>query len=188
MTLSIKLDEITMRNAEAEARARGESNRMAGVADQKAGKQSGLVSDLVGLLGEIGFSRIFDLERDDTVYARSGTPDFVAGNGQLIEVKSSHHDNPHLLVPAYQIDGKWTTKEAIDVYALMRVRYDEQIVTFVGWAERKDVINDANLGYFRGSSRMSYIVPAEQMTSLDSVTEGYLCWVGKTKGHTITSP
>jgi hypothetical protein len=54
MTLKVKLDEQTMRNAEVEAQARSNASRMAGIVDQRVGSLSGNVADLVGLLGEIG--------------------------------------------------------------------------------------------------------------------------------------
>jgi hypothetical protein len=186
MSLRVKLDEQTMRHAEAEANARYDASRAAGVPDQKVSNRPGQVNDLVGLLGEIGFSKIFGLERDDTVYARSGTADFVAADGSLIEVKSSHHDNAHLLVPAYQIDGKWTTKEPIAVYALMHVAYQDSAVTFKGWCSRDDLIRDDRLEYFRGSSRLSFVLSPEQLRQLDSITEGYLAWFAKSKGDDVT--
>lgn len=159
-----------MVHAEAEAAARHEASRAAGVCDRKVGKQSGQVTDLVGLLGEIGFARLFGYERDDTVSARSGTVDFIADNGESIEVKSSHHENPHLLIPAYEIGGIMTTKEPVDVYVLMRVEYQARRVVFMGWAGRGDVIRDDRLEYFRGAGRLSFVVPPDQLTQLDAAT------------------
>lgn len=191
MSLRIKLDDGTMRHAEAEAAARGEASRAAGVADQRVGMQSGQVMDLVGLLGEIGFSRIFGLERDDTVYARSGSVDFFAKNGQAIEVKSSHHQNPHLLVPAYSLPewagGGYGTKEFIDVYALMRVDYNDRAVTFMGWAERGDLIREDRLEYFRGASRLSFVLPPDQLRQLDPAVERDVAQDARKNGHEVTT-
>lgn len=156
-----------MRHAEAEAAARHEASRAAGICDRKVGKQSGQVTDLVGLLGEIGFAKLFGLERDDTIEARSGSVDFIAKNGQSIEVKASHHPNPHLLIPAYLINGELTTKEMVDIYALMRVDYNERRVVFMGWAERRHVIHPGRLQYFRGAERQSFVVPPEELTQLE---------------------
>jgi hypothetical protein len=187
MTLKVKLDEQTMRNAEVEAQARSNASRMAGIVDQRVGSLSGNVADLVGLLGEIGFAKIFGMQRDDTVYARSGTADFVADDGTLIEVKSSHHDNPHLLVPAYRINDKWTTKEDIGVYALMHVNYDDSLITFKGWCQRDDLIRDDRLEHFRGANRLSFVLPPAELRQLDSLTEGYLAWFAKNRGDQVTT-
>lgn len=185
MRIRIKLDEITMTQAEAESLARHESSRAAGVPDQHVGKQSGKVMDLVGLLGEIAFSKIFNMERDDTVSPRSGSVDFMASNGQSVEVKSSHHPNPHLLVPSYEINGEITTKELVDIYALMRVEYNERSVTFMGWANRAEVIRPDRLQYFRGASRLSFVVPPEDMQQLDELTAGWLVLALKAKGEIV---
>jgi hypothetical protein len=183
--IRIKLDDITMTQAEAESLARHESSRAAGVPDQHVGKQSGKVMDLVGLLGEIAFSKIFSMERDDTVSPRSGSVDFMAGNGQSVEVKSSHHVNPHLLVPSYEINGEITTKELVDIYALMRVEYNERSVTFMGWANRAEVIRPDRLQHFRGAGRLSFVVPPEDMRQLDELTAGWLVLSLKAKGEIV---
>lgn len=185
MRLRIKLDEITMTQAEAESLARHESSRAAGVPDQHVGKQSGKVMDLVGLLGEIAFSKLFSMERDDTVSPRSGTVDFMAGNGQSVEVKSSHHPNPHLLVPSYEINGQITTKELVDIYVLMRVEYNDRAVTFMGWAERSEVIRPDRLQHFRGAGRLSFVVPPEEMRQLDDMTAAWLAASLKAKGEIV---
>lgn len=166
----IKLPDHVIRHAEAEALSRHEASRAAGVVDRQLGRQSSAVTDIVGLLGEVAFSKLFGLDRDDTVGARSGTVDFVARNGQAIEVKSSHHDNPHLLVPAYLIGGIMTTKEQVDVYVLMRIEYNDRAVTFMGWAERADVIRDDRLEYFRGAPRQSFVLPPDELRQLDPDT------------------
>jgi hypothetical protein len=185
MKIRIKFDDITMTQAEAESLARHESSRAAGVPDQHVGKQSGKVMDLVGLLGEIAFSRIFSMERDDTVSPRSGSVDFIAGNGQSVEVKSSHHSNPHLLVPSYEINGEITTKELVDIYALMRVEYNERSVTFMGWASRSEVIRPDRLQHFRGAGRLSFVVPPEEMRQLDELTASWLVLFLKAKGEIV---
>jgi hypothetical protein len=171
MRISITLSDDIIRHAEAEAAARHDASRAANICDRKIGKQSPMVTDLVGLLGEIGFSKLFSLERDDTIEARSGSVDFIAGNGQSIEVKASHHANPHLLIPAYAIPewagGGYGTKEFVDIYVLMRVDYNARKVFFMGWAKRCDVIRPDRLQYFRGADRQSFVVPPEEMTQLE---------------------
>ena len=167
MKPAIILSDDEIRHAEAEAAARHEASRAAGICDRKVGKQSPIVTDLVGLLGEIGFSKLFSMERDDTIEARSGSVDFIAANGQTIEVKASHHENPHLLIPAYLIGGIMTTKEMVDIYVLMRVDYNARRVVFMGWAARPQVIRDDRLQYFRGADRQSFVVPPDELTQLE---------------------
>lgn len=183
--LRITLSQDELEKLEVEALARSQSCRDAGVADQKVGNQSASVTDLVGIMGEAGFAGLFNMERDDTVSPRSGTPDFIASNGELIEVKSSHHPNPHLLVPAYQIDGVWTTKEPIDIYVLMQVQYHDRAVVFMGWARRPDVINETRLERFRGADRLSFVVPPGDLTQLDQFTAGAVAFEAKLKGKIV---
>jgi hypothetical protein len=185
MRLRITLSKDMIEKVEVEALARHQASRDAGVVNQQVGKQSSAVTDIVGLMGEVGFSGIFGMERDDTVGPRSGTADFTSENGELIEVKSSHHPNPHLLVPAYQINGEWTTKEPISIYVLMQVDYPARAVTFMGWADRKDVVNKDRLERFRGADRLSFVVPPEDLIQLDEITCGVLVWDAKTRGQTV---
>ena len=168
MKLVIKLPEHVMVHAEAEAAARHEASRAAGICDRKVGRQSGQVTDLVGLLGEIGFARLFGMERDDTIEARSGSVDFVAPNGESIEVKASHHPNPHLLIPAYLIGGVMTTKEDVQIFVLMHVDYHGRAIAFMGWAGRGEVIRPDRLQYFRGAERQSFVVPPDELRQFDA--------------------
>ena len=181
----ITLSDDTIRQAETEAAFRHEASRAAGICDRKVGKQSPLVTDLVGLLGEIGFAKLFGLDRDDTIEARSGSVDFIAHNGQSIEVKASHHDKPHLLVPAYLIGGVMTTKEMVDIYVLMRVDYNARQVHFMGWAERRDVIREDRLEYFRGADRKSFVLAPDQLTQLDEPVARSLAESAKARGEIV---
>jgi hypothetical protein len=186
MGLRIRLDGKTVEAAEVEARMRHQVSREAGVVDRQIGGQSSEVTDLVGLLGEIGFSLLFGMPRDEEIRVRSGTPDFVAGNGQLVEVKSTHHKDPHLLVPAYFIDGKFTTKEPIEIYVLMRVDYQARSVEFLGWCERGDLIRDDCLEFFRGANRKSFVLHCSQLKQLDPLTEGWLAAGAKATGLDVS--
>lgn len=186
MGLRIRLDGKTVEAAEVEARMRHQVSREAGVVDCQIGKQSSEVTDLVGLLGEVGFGKMFDYQRDEEIRVRSGTADFVGHNGELIEVKSTHHKNPHLLVPAYFIDGKMTVKEPIAVYVLMRVDYQERTVEFLGWCRREDLIRDDRLEFFRGASRKSFVMPCHELEQLDPLTEGVIAKSCQARGLDVS--
>lgn len=169
----------------AEAAARNQVSRLAGVADQQIGGQSALTTDFIGLLGEVAFSIFFDCERDSDVSVRSGSIDFIS-NGKAVEVKSSKYPNAHLLVPSYEIGGKTTTKEYCDAYVLMLVDIDARTVTFAGWAERDELINPRTLEYFRNSSRLSFVLPQDALHQLDEYTAGWIVAAAKAKGHNVS--
>jgi hypothetical protein len=186
MSLTIRLDGKTVEDAEVEARMRHQVSREAGVVDCQIGKQSSEVTDLVGLLGEVGFSKMFGFQRDEEVRVRSGTADFTGHNGDLIEVKSTHYKNPHLLVPAYFIDGKLTVKEPIAVYVLMRVDFQARTVEFLGWCQREELIREDRLQFFRGASRKSFVMPCHELEQLDPLTEGIIAASCKARGLDVS--
>jgi hypothetical protein len=166
------------------AAARNHANRLGNVVNQKVSDSSDLSIDFVGLLGEVGFSRIFGLPLDESVGPRSGSVDFV-NNGVNIEVKSSKHKTAHLLVPAYLIGGVQTTKEVCQVYVLMLVDIDRRTVEFAGWTTREQLINPDRLGHFKGSMRKSFIMHQDDLTPLDEVTARTVLWVARKEGHNV---
>lgn len=187
MGLRITLDSKTVEAAETEARMRHEVSRGAGIVDRQIGRQSPMVTDLVGLLGEIGFGLMFDLKRDDTVEVRSGGVDFYGKDGTAIEVKSTHHKRPHLLVPAYAMPaGGHGTKEAIDVYALMRVDYQARAVDFLGWCGRGDLIREDRLQHFNGADRLSFVLPCTELKQFEPEVERALAEDAAARGLQVS--
>lgn len=185
MKLRIHLSEQSMIDAHAEASKRHQVSRLAGVTNQAESDGHPISVDFIGLLGEIGFAAIFnDCERDSEIYARSGSIDFTI-NGYNVEIKSSKHPAAHLLVPAYEIDGKMTVKEYNHIYCLMIVNIDERHVTFAGWTQRQNIINPDRLEYFRGSNRQSFVLSQDKLDQLDDITAHWLAVMGKGKGHKI---
>jgi hypothetical protein len=173
-----------MIDAHTEASQRHQVSRLAGVTNQVVADGNPISVDFIGLLGEIGFAIIFSQDRDKTVSARSGSVDFNF-NGLNFEIKSSKYKNAHLLVPAYVIDGKTTVKEHCHVYCLMIVNIDERHVTFAGWTERKNIIDESRLEYFRGSSRQSFVLSQDKLEQLDDLTAHWLVVMIKSKGHRV---
>lgn len=184
MRISISFTDKQMHDIHDEADARNHSNKMAGVVDQKVGDASARSIDFIGLLGEVAFADIFGVERDSSISPRSGSVDFVS-NGQNVEVKASRYPNAHLLVPAYHIDGRWTTKEVCQAYVLMLVDIDRRRVTFAGWTGRNGLINPDRLGHFKGAMRRSFIMHQDDLTPLDEATAGMTVFAAKAKGHTV---
>lgn len=185
MRLRIYFDEQTMIDAHTEASKRHQVSRLAGVTNQVISDGNPISVDFVGLLGEIGFSYLFNNgERDKEIYARSGSIDFTI-NGYNLEIKSSKHKSAHLLVPAYEIDGKRTVKEYNHIYCLMIVNIDERHVTFAGWTQRENIINPDRLEYFRGSDRQSFVLSQDKLDQLDDITAHWLQIMAKQKGHKV---
>lgn len=177
-----------MIEAHDEASKRHQVSRLAGVTNQAVSDGHPISVDFIGLLGEIGFSHIFGIERDKTVSARSGSIDFTS-NGHNIEIKSSKHKNAHLIVPAYEIPewagGGCGVKEYNHVYCLMTVDIDNRHVTFAGWTQRDKIINQDRLEYFRGSDRKSFVLPQEDLDQLDEMTARWLVIMAKGQGHRV---
>jgi hypothetical protein len=73
----------------------------------------------------------------------------------------------------------------VDIYVLMRVEYNDRAVTFMGWAERSEVIRPDRLQHFRGASRLSFVVPPEEMRQLDDMTATWLAASLKAKGEIV---
>lgn len=185
MKLRVYLSEQTMIDAHTEACSRHQVSRLAGINNQVISDGNPITADFIGLLGEIGFSILFNnSERDSDVYARSGSIDFTI-NGYNIEVKSSKHKNAHLLVPSYEIDGVMTVKEHNHIYALMIVDIDNRHVTFGGWTIRDKLIIPACLQNFRGASRQSFVMCQEDLYQLDDQTYHWLEVMAKCKGHKV---
>ena len=189
MKLRVYLSEQTMIDAHAEASKRHQVSRLAGITNQVISDGNPITADFVGLLGEIGFSILFNnSERDSDVYARSGSIDFTI-NGYNVEIKSSKHKNAHLLVPAYEIPewagGGFGVKEYNHIYALMIVDIDNRYVTFAGWTTRDKLIIPACLQNFRGGSRQSFVMCQEDLYQLDDQTHHWLEVMAKCKGHKV---
>lgn len=184
MRITITFTDKQMRDIHDESDARNNSNQMAGVVDQKVSDASARSIDFIGLLGEVAFADIFGLERDASIGPRSGSVDFVS-NGQNVEVKASRHPTAHLLVPAYHIEGEWTTKEVCHAYVLMLVDIDKCRVTFAGWTTREKLITPDRLGHFKPASRLSFIMRQDDLTPLDEATASMTVFAAKAKGHTV---
>lgn len=107
-------------------------NRTAGVKDQKIGPQSGKVTDLDGLGGEVAFCLLHNLCPDLCVVPRSGGYDCVTHVGKTVDVKTTKYRG-----------GKLTAKlgtdiTEIDLFALMVGEFPTY--RWVGWAWAADLV------------------------------------------------
>lgn len=182
MRLTVFLSEQAMLAAHAEASQRYQVSRLAGISNNTEHSGHPISADFTGLLGEIGFAAMFnDCERDEEIYARSGSIDFTI-NGHNVEIKSSKHETAHLVIPAYEIEGKMTVKEYNHIYCLMIVNVEKRYVSFAGYTQRDKLIRDDRLQYFRGSKRQSFVMCQEELDQLDDITAHWMVVMLKGKG------
>lgn len=96
-------------------------NRTAGLKNLKAGPQDPLLTDVVGLKGELAFAKWANVYPDLSIHLRSGSFD-ATWNGWSVDVKSTRNPNGPLWLDE---------RKRPDVYVLAVVR--EEDVTLVGW-------------------------------------------------------
>jgi|TARA_R110000823_G_scaffold314028_1_gene442324 hypothetical protein len=126
-------DEVTV--CQIIGRMRSLIARSAKVDDKKMGTQDGCEADVLGLMAEYGFSKLFNTFPDLGLSPRSGSADGIIKE-KGYDVKSTTHKNGRLL----------STKKVnpdVDVYVLAIV--DGASITFPGWAYKADLIKNENL-------------------------------------------
>ena len=108
----ITLNEAEQRLAKFLAKARYENARSKHIHDKKIGPQSGELTDLEGIAGELAFCRLMnvypDLQTDEIL-----SYDCLLLNGLRVDVKTTKYRNGKILAAG------WKDKNAVDVYALM---------------------------------------------------------------------
>lgn len=116
-------------------RSRSMIARAANVKDAKVGDQDGAWADVMGVMGEYAFAKIFNCFPDIGLSPRSGSCDGTY-QGWRYDIKSTTYQDGRLLC---------TTKdnEDVDIYILAIV--DEPKVTLAGFATKEDLRKDENL-------------------------------------------
>lgn len=117
--------------------------RNCGVADAKIGPQSGLESDIDGILGELAFCKIFNVFPDIGLKPRSGSADAVM-DGKRIDVKTTRHQNGRLL-------STLKGNPDVDIYVLAVI--DDTNIELRGYALTADLIREdriKDMGHGRG--------------------------------------
>jgi len=123
---------------------RYEMNRASNIPISLMGKHNPIKGDIQGFKAEYAFAKRYNLFPDFGLFPRNGSADGITRNGKRYDIKSTHHKKGNLLA---------TTKvnTDIDIYILAVV--NDNIVEFVGWAEKAELIKESNLkdlGYGKG--------------------------------------
>ena len=136
MAKRITLTEWDLALARQLATLRQSMNRLAEVPSSSSGWED----ELSGLLGEIAFSRCYNLHHDLTFNPRSGGTDFNLPDGRTLDVKTAKKDHHRLLVPSC----KQEENRKSDLYFLVTGTFPH--FTMKGYATHEEVfanpIND----------------------------------------------
>lgn len=118
------------------AKVRQDTNRAAGVQEQKVGPQSAMAINVNGVGAEIAFCKLFNLYPDLDTRPRRGSAD-CERFGETIDVKATEYAHGELLA----VRGKSVL--AADVYALFVVRWPR--FQFAGFARGDDLLRPERL-------------------------------------------
>lgn len=131
------------------------TNREAGTLNLQNGSQAVMTSELVGVFGELGVARIFNVYPDLSLNLRSGGADMTFGN-LLVDVKSTRYREPRTVY----VDRKATHS---DVYILASV--DTASVTALGYLIHK---LDLHAQYARPDGK-GWEVPADKLRPIEKL-------------------
>jgi len=142
--MKIKLDKHELDLCEYIGKQRSNIARSNNVFDAKIGTQDGVDADIQGFKAEFAFAKYINVFPDFGLSPRSGSYDGVTPKGFRYDIKSTKHKNGNLL-------STLKVNNDIDVYILAYV--DEDLVEFIGWAYKCDLIKEENikdLGHGKG--------------------------------------
>lgn len=149
----IQLDKKECELCEFIGRQRSSIARSNGIFDAKIGNQSGVEADIQGFKAEYAFAKWNNIFPDFGLSPRSGSADGVTNSGSRYDIKSTHHKNGNLL-------STLKVNPDIDIYILSYVNHN--IVEFIGWAKKEQLINEDNLkdlghgkGYFLSREKLN---------------------------------
>ena len=117
-------------------------NATNGVANRKRSTANPYAVHLEGLGGEIAFAMKFNLFPDLTFAPREGGSDFKTRSGSTVDVKTTRHENGHLLVSPDK------ARNPSDLYVLMVGEFPA--FRYVGYAPKERVFQPdklVDLGY-----------------------------------------
>jgi hypothetical protein len=142
--MTIELDEHEVNLCKYIGEQRSIIARSNNVFDAKIGSQNGVDSDIQGFKAEYAFAKYINVFPDFGLSPRSGSCDGVTQKGMRYDIKSTHHKNGNLL-------STLKVNKDIDIYILAYIC--ENIVEFVGWAYKAELIKEENikdLGHGKG--------------------------------------
>ena len=123
------------------------------IKDAKIGNHNGVDADIQGFKAEYAFAKKNNLFPDFGLSPRSGSYDGITKNNTRYDIKSTHHKKGNLL-------STLKINKDIDVYILAYV--NENIIEFVGWANKEELIREENIkdlghgkGYFLSREKLS---------------------------------
>ena len=142
----VKLDELEIELCEYIGKLRSSIARSNNVFDAKIGDQNGVEADIQGFKAEYAFAKKNNLFPDFRLSPRSGSADGVTKENNRYDIKSTHYKTGNLL-------STLKVNQDVDVYVLAYV--NKNIVDFVGWATKDELIRKENIkslglgsGYF----------------------------------------
>lgn len=148
----VKLDKHEIKLCEYIGQQRSIMARSNNVFDAKIGSQNGIDSDIQGFKAEYAFAKIKNYFPDFGLSPRSGSYDGITRNGMRYDVKSTHHKDGNLL-------STLKINNDVDIYILAYVC--EDIVEFIGWAYKQELIKKENIknmghgeGYFLSREKL----------------------------------
>jgi hypothetical protein len=150
--MKIELDKMEVELCEFIGAKRSKIARQNNVVDAKIGNHNGVAADIQGFKAEYAFAKWRNIFPDFGLSPRSGSYDGVTKSGSRYDIKSTHHKNGNLL-------STLKVNPDVDIYILSYVC--ENVVDFIGWAKKSELISDKNIkdlghgkGYFLSRNRL----------------------------------
>ena len=127
-------------------------SRLNNVVDAKIGTHNGVDADIQGFKAEYAFAKHINVFPDFGLSPRSGSCDGVTKKGNRYDIKSTHHKKGNLL-------STLKVNPDVDIYILSYV--DDNIIEFVGWEYKSELIKSENIkdlghgkGYFLSREKL----------------------------------
>jgi len=151
--MKVELDVMELELCKYIGLSRSKIARQNNVVDKKIGNQNGIDSDIQGFKAEYAFAKKFNLFPDFGLSPRSGSYDGKTAKGARYDIKSTNNKNGNLLA---------TLKENSDVDIYILAYVENNIVEFVGWVNKDELINQNNIkdlghgkGYFLSRNKLN---------------------------------
>jgi hypothetical protein len=147
------LDDMEVELCNFIGKKRSEIARLNNVKDAKIGNHNGVDADIQGFKAEYGFAKLFNIFPDFGLSPRSGSFDGVTRFGARYDIKSTKYKTGNLL-------STLKVNPDVDVYILAYVH--DNIVEFIGWAKKEELIKEENIkdlghgkGYFLSREKLN---------------------------------
>jgi len=149
----IKLDKHELDLCEYIGKQRSNIARSNNVFDAKIGNQNGIEADIQGFKAEYAFAKWKNIFPDFGLSPRSGSYDGITNKGARYDIKSTKYKTGNLL-------STLKVNPDVDVYILAYV--NDNIVCFIGWAYKSELIKNENIkdlghgkGYFLSRNKLN---------------------------------